>query len=160
MVVIGLAAAACGSGDASGPPEIEFGRDLCVECGMIIQDPRFASAYRLADGTEKVFDDVGDMVIHVREAGDDVDGDAAWVYDFETEEPVVVDAAYFVPTVSRASPMGHSILAFADEERARAFADDVGAEVIGWSDVMAMSTHEGLLGEHHDNGGDGDAHGG
>ena len=45
--------------------------------------------------------------------------------------------------------MGHSILAFNDEERAEAFASNVGGEVIQWGVVFAMPVHEGLVGDHH-----------
>ena len=59
--------AACGSATAGGPPEINYGRDICIECGMIIEDPRFAAAYRLADGSEHKFDDLGGLIITTRD---------------------------------------------------------------------------------------------
>ena len=51
---------------------------------MIISEARFASAYRLANGTEKVFDDVGEMLKHGHKTGELADAEA-WVHDFETE---------------------------------------------------------------------------
>ena len=147
IALFAVMVAGCAAADASGPPEIQYGRDICVECNMIISEARFATAYRLADGTSKKFDDLGDMVIHLDETGDaptDV-----WVHDFETEEWVVVEAAYFVPTLSVASPMGHSILSFSDEGRAQSFANDVGGEVIDWATVRALPAIDGLVGHHH-----------
>ena len=146
---VALLAAACGTADAAGPPDIQYGRDLCIQCGMIIDDPRFAAAYRTADGTEKKFDDVGDMLVYMRATGDDPQREAVWVHDFETEAWVLASDAHFVPTRSVVSPMGHSILAFAEADRATAFAVDVGGEVIPWSTVATLPETDGLVGHHH-----------
>lgn len=148
VIAVAVVATACGTADASGPPEIRYGRDICVECNMIISEQRFAAAYRLADGTAKKFDDVGDMVIHLDRTGDEPTD--TWVHDFNTEEWVEATAAYFVPTRSVASPMGHSILSFADESEAHVFAMDVGGEVISWDAVLALPTMNGLVGHHPD----------
>jgi len=148
LVVLMVAASACGGAAATGPPEINYGRDICIECNMIISEARFASAYRLADGTEKLFDDVGGMVLHGRET-DELDGTTAWVHDFETEEWVEASAAFFVPTTGVTSPMGHGILAFSDQARAVAFADNLDGEVIDWTTVMALPVVDGLVGHHN-----------
>ncbi|MGI9666691.1 MAG: nitrous oxide reductase accessory protein NosL [Acidimicrobiia bacterium] len=147
VVAIALLGAACGTADASGPPEIQYGRDICVECNMIISEARFATAYRLADGTDRKFDDVGDMVVYLQETGETPTD--SWVHDFETEEWIEASAAHFVPTLSVSSPMGHSIVAFSDLERATAFAVDVGGEVIHWDVVRALPAADGLVGHHH-----------
>lgn len=152
LVAILILTAGCSSTDSTEPPAVNYGRDLCVECGMIIQDVRFATAYRLGDGTEKLFDDVGDMIVHLRRSGDSAATSAMWVHDYETEEWVSVDSAFFVPTLSVASPMGHSIIAFSDEGRASAFAGDVDGEVITWDAVLTLPANEGLIGDHHAHG--------
>ncbi len=149
MILVGLLVAACGSADTSGPPDINYGRDICVQCGMIISEARFAAAYELADGTQKSFDDVGGLIVHQRQTGDSLDPEKTWVHDFETEEWVAVDVAYFVPTLSVATPMGHSIVSFSDADRASAFATDVDGEVIDWSTVMELPDVGGLIGDHH-----------
>ena len=146
-VVLALLMVGCAAADASGPPEIVYGRDICVECSMIISEARFATAYRLDDGTDKKFDDVGDMVVHLSETGDRPTD--TWVHDYLTEEWIEAGAAYFVPTRSVASPMGHSILSFAHEAEAQAFAADVGGEVIDWPTVLALPIMDGLVGDHH-----------
>ncbi|MEZ5175433.1 MAG: nitrous oxide reductase accessory protein NosL [Acidimicrobiia bacterium] len=149
ILLTGVLAAACGTPDDSGPPEINYGRDICVECGMIINEARFAAAYRLDDGTQKIFDDVGGLLIHQRSTADSLDPGTTWVHDYETEEWVAAADAYFVPTLSVTSPMGHSIVSFADRDRAEAFAADVDGEVITWSTVMELPVVDGLVGNHH-----------
>lgn len=147
VLALSLLAAACGTADASGPPEIQYGRDICTECNMIITEAKYATAYRLADGTDRKFDDVGDMVVYLQETGEEPTD--TWVHDFETEEWIEVAGAHFVPTLSVSSPMGHSILAFSDMARASTFAADVGGEVIHWDEVLLLPTTDGLVGHHH-----------
>lgn len=149
VALLALVMSACGSSEATGPPEINYGRDICTGCGMTVDDPRFAAAYRPAEGTEKVFDDVGGMVIYGRDHGE-LETSKIWVHDYETEEWVAADAAFFVPTQSVPTPMGHGILAFASQERAEAFAADLGGTIISWEEVTALPVDDGLLGEHHD----------
>jgi len=148
VLAMALTAAGCAAAEATGPPEINYGRDICIECGMIIDEARFAAAYRLPDGTEKIFDDVGGLIIQSRETGA-VDSASIWVHDFETEEWIEAEAAFYVPTMAVPSPMGHGILSFADEERAMRFAHDLGGEVLRWEVVIDLPVVEGLVGHHH-----------
>lgn len=153
LVFIGLLAltlgACAGAADAQGPPDITYGRDICLQCGMIINEEKLAAAYTLTDGTEKIFDDLGGLLLHQRATGDPIDPEHTWVHDFETAEQVDVANAYFVATLSVSTPMGHSIVAFTHEERAASFASDVGGEVIRWNAVFAMPERDGLVGSHH-----------
>ena len=151
VLLVSVVLTACGAdSDASGPPDIQYGRDVCVQCGMIINEEKFAAAYTLDDGTEKSFDDVGGLLIHQRSTGDVLNLEQTWVHDFETTEWVDVGNAYFVATLSVSTPMGHSILAFDDEARAQAFASSVDGEVVRWGVVFAMPEQDGLVGDHHD----------
>jgi len=150
VCALALLAAACGAASAgpTGPPGISYGRDICIECGMSIDDVRFAAAYRLDDGTEKGFDDVGGLVVHDRKFGG-LAGATVWVHDFETEHWILAVEAYFLPTRGVASPMGHGILAFADEGRATRAAADLGSDVIRWDVVQQLPIIDGRVGHHH-----------
>lgn len=151
VVVLSVALAACGAAKADGPPQIEYGRDVCVRCAMIIEDARFAAAYRLEDGTEKKFDDVGDLLLHGEFFGElDLAGTTVWVSDFDDATLIDASTASYVPTLAVASPMGHSILAFADRQRAEQVADEFGADVIDWETVLELPVADGLVGHHHE----------
>jgi copper chaperone NosL len=140
---------ACGGvATASGPPDINYGRDICIECGMIIDDPRFAATYRLTDGTEKVFDDLGGLIVQGRETSE-LEGAEVWVSDFEEEVLINADGAFYVPTMGVTSPMGHGILAFSDESRAMEVAADLGGEVLDWETTQQLPVVDGLVGHHH-----------
>lgn len=148
-LLLSLAAGACGTAAADGPPEINYGRDICVQCNMIISEIGHGAAYRLDDGTEKKFDGVGEMVLHGRE-NDEFSRAEAWVHDYRTEEWVAAADAFFVPTLSVSSPMGHGIFSFSDEARAVEFATGVGGEVIDWATVLRLPIVDGRVGDHHE----------
>lgn len=136
--------AACG-GSASEPPVIEYGRDVCVDCGMIIEEPRFAAAYR-AGGEERLFDDIVDMVVYGVESGE-IGSAAAWVHDYGTEEWVAApDAVYVSGPI--ATPMGGGVVAFADEPAAAALAAEVGGETLAWDDLVQLAETGGLRQGH------------
>ena len=147
-MALAVLVAACGNAAADGPPEINFGRDICIECGMVIDDPRFAATYRLFDGSEKKFDDLGGLILQGRELGE-LDDAAVWVSDFDNEILIDAAGAWYVPTRGVASPMGHGILAFADRDRAHTTAEALGGEVIDWETVKALPAMDGLVGHHH-----------
>lgn len=148
-VLAALFVVACSEADSSAPPDVNYGRDICAACGMIVTEPRFTTAYRPAEGTEKVFDDLGDMIIYGREHGE-LETAAVWVHDFETEAWIEATDAFYVATASTGTPMGHGILAFSDSERAQRAAIDLDGEVITWDVVVQLPVENGLLGEHHD----------
>ena len=151
-VIVALAVviltAACGTAAADGPPDIKYGRDICVQCNMIISEIGHAAAYRLADGTEKAFDGIGEMVVHGRNSNE-LEGAEAWVHDFRTEEWVRAEDAFYVPTLAVSSPMGHGIFGFAERALATQFAIEVGGEVIDWSTVLQLPVVDGLVGDIH-----------
>lgn len=136
-VLLALALGACSSTVATGPPDIDYGRDICEQCGMSIDDERFAAGYRLPDGTERVFDDVGGLLVFVKDSPELDDADV-WVHDYETKVWVRGDEAYFVPTDEVTSPMGFGILCFSDEGRAASFAAKAGDDVLDWESVLAL----------------------
>jgi copper chaperone NosL len=147
-VAFALVAIGCSAAAATGPPQVKYGRDICIECGMVIEDERFAAGYRLDDGTEKTFDDLGGLIIHGREAGE-LMAATVWVHDFETREWTEAAQAFYVPTLGIDSPMGHGILAFSERDRAERFASDLGGEVIEWEVVVELPVMDGLVGDHH-----------
>ncbi|MCP4308751.1 MAG: hypothetical protein GY926_05000 [bacterium] len=152
LLLLATVAGGCStSADANGPPEISYGRDICLECNMIISEPRFAASYRLDDGETKSFDGIGELVKHAQRVGE-LDRIAfAWVHDFNTKEWILIDEAYFVVGQKIVTPMGHGIIAFTTESAAQEFATGLDGTVMRWPEVAALRvTEEGLLGHHHE----------
>ncbi len=120
--------------DLSQPPEIHFGEDLCEECGMIISEPRFAAAYYTTNGDAWRFDDIGGMAVHHSEHQEDVT--QFWVHDYDTEEWIIADQAYFVISDQLHTPMGYGIVAFSDQARAQKMAADNNAMLMTFDAIM------------------------
>lgn len=151
--VVGLACSSAVALDAT--PEIRVGEDICDECGMIISEEVHAAAYRLSDGEQKAFDDIGDMVVHYRLNDDDVA--AFWVHDFHSIEWIRAEAAYFVASHDLVTPMGHGIAAFSDFASAEALAADINGAVHRLDDLLAQPISE-LPRHEHDHEEDADSH--
>ncbi len=140
VVLLSTSLVACGS--AEGPPEIEYGRDLCEQCGMIIDDPGLAAAYRDAEGVEHLFDEVGGMLVTADMLGH-LDTGEFWVHDYGTEEAVSGPAAFFVHGAEVPTPMDFRIVAFAEAGAAEAFARLNGGIQHSWDQLVAMAkAHE------------------
>lgn len=130
-----------GSGTTT-PPTIRYGRDVCAQCGMIISDARFAAAATAADGSSLVFDDIGDLLAYQRAHAPE--WVVVWVHDYETEEWLRAEEAWYLLGGEVHSPMGWGIAAFADEESARARQSELGGELLRWEELRSRElTHPG-----------------
>lgn len=150
IVALLLVTTACaGAGTTSGPPEIAYGRDLCVECGMTISEVRYAAAYRI-DGEPYRFDDIGGMLLHGIEHGVlGPDSTEVWVHDFETEAWVAASSAWYVAIDGLATPMGYGVVAFTDRARAEAHAAAHGGTLLEWAKLLQLPIEPGTLGHDH-----------
>ncbi len=148
LMLAALLLSACASAQAlGGPPNINFGRDVCERCGMIIEDARFASGYVLDDGTQHVFDDIGGMLAWADLAGD-LRSVSMWVHDYDTEEWIEAAGATYVFSSELMTPMAFGIAAFATPEAAAAFAEARAATVATWDEVLA-SAEAGRIGHEY-----------
>lgn len=135
-----LLLAGCGGeqADAMAPPEINYGRDTCQSCGMIISDERYTAALVSMDGTTEIFDDIGEMIQTVR--GDGLNARRAWVHDRNNREWTDATTATYVRGDEAATPMGTGIIAFAANEGAEAFVAEHESPLLTWDDLtMAES---------------------
>ena len=144
-------AAGCSTqAQADAPPEISYGRDICIECNMIISEPRFAASYRLDNGETKTFDGIGELVKHAHRMGEVPAIEFAWVHDFNTKDWILANEASYVAGREVVTPMGHGIVAFATASAAMDFAGDVGGTLMTWQEVLSLEAAEnGLIGDHH-----------
>lgn len=152
-VVLGLLSllliAACQAGSgAPTPPEIHYGEDICANCGMIINDARFATAYAYAESEGRfaslAFDDIGDMIVHIQKHPEHKRL-ATWVHDFASEAWIDADAAFFVLSDQIKTPMNHGVAAFADKAAADKMAEEIGGKVLDWDHTRI----EHLMEHHH-----------
>lgn len=125
-----------GQTDVAQPPEISYERDTCVRCGMIISDERFAAALVAPDGSGRLFDDVGEMLLEAAEG--DVEGQRAWAHDRQSAQWIDATAATFVRGTPETTPMGTGYVAFGKRDDAVAFAAQLGSsgEVLTWQEAL------------------------
>lgn len=133
--------------DGIHPPEIDYGQDVSVGCGMIISDPAFAAGSVLKDGTVLKFDDVGDMLKFHFEHPDRQVAEY-FVHDYQADAWLIADDAVFVQTDSLVSPMGYGVAAFGTREAAEAFAADRDGRVWSLNDVK-LYVHDVAHGSGH-----------
>lgn len=128
-----------GQTETAQPPEIAYDRDTCARCGMIISDERFAAALVAPDETVQLFDDVGEMLLSVKEEGSE--GQRAWAHDRNSREWLDATTATFVRGAPETTPMGTGYVAFTRREDAVAFAAQSGGsgQVWTWQEAIAHS---------------------
>ena len=122
ILIFGVSILGCGvSPEPNSPPEIYYGEDVCVECGMIINEPKYAAAYYTSDGEAKIFDDLGGLCIHYLENEDEAAN--IWAHDYGTEEWINAVDATFVVADQIYTPMAFGFVAFKEDAVAVEFAE-------------------------------------
>lgn len=125
-----------GSETLSGPPRIDYGKEPCDQCGMIISDERFAGARREGDSKEQHFDDIGCLVVASRALpkGPNI---AYFVFDFESDGWLDAPMAAYVTAPNIKSPMSYQLGAFPSKQSADSFAQKYSGEVTTWEALLA-----------------------
>lgn len=139
LATVLASAGACGGGEAPpSPPAIEYGEDVCAECGMIISDPRFATAMavrtRSGDTGVRAFDDVAGPLLYLRDRPG-IEVLSVWVHDCRSGAWTPADSARFVRSGNIRSPMAHGLLPCGSPGAADSVARALGGEVLRWEDV-------------------------
>ena len=150
LVIVVLVLGACVSrSGAPKPPDIHYGEDMCTDCGMIINEPRFASAYAHDTGDGRfesfIFDDIGDMLAHMQK-NQTLKPVGFWVHDYDSEEWIDAAAAFYVVSDQIKTPMNHGVVAFSTQDAAEKLAGSLeGAKVLDWGKLRvehAMGDHQ------------------
>lgn len=119
------------------PPEISYGQEMCDQCGMMIDEPRFAAAILLTNGEYRKFDDVGEMLVYQMEHPEDQV--SAWfVHDYNSQGWIRGETAFYVRSEELHTPMGMGIAAFADESDAQDFAAQVDGQVYTLDEIRVQ----------------------
>ncbi len=128
---------------SSGPEPIAWGIDACDQCRMIITDKRFGAELLASRGQIHKFDGVDELAKFL--ASHDVQG-TAYVTSGEQGVLVLAQSAVYLSSPDIRSPMGGSLMAFAERAQAEAY-----AAANHLNDVRFLSYGEALTGS-------GDAH--
>jgi copper chaperone NosL len=115
---------------------------------MIISEPRFAAAYYTVDGDARRFDDIGGMASYHAENQEDVA--QFWVHDYDTEEWIIADQAFFVMSDQFHTPMDFGVVAFSDQSRAQELASESTTMVMTFEAIMESFQDGATSHEHSD----------
>jgi copper chaperone NosL len=120
--------------DLDEPPQIIYGQDVCDQCGMIINEQRFAASYVTVTGDVRRFDDIGGMLTYDHEANEEVH--IYWVHDFNNEEWIDAGQAMFVLNRGLVTPMGWGVAAFSDMDGAEAYVAEHGGTIATFAELQ------------------------
>lgn len=132
LLVIGalaLAALSCGQ-SVPGPHAIDLGRSTCAKCRQVISSLDAAAQVAYADGTARLYDDLGCMATDPAARGGSGElyvqmaGGKGWAR---------VEDVTFASPAGAMSPRGYNYFAFPEEE-SRRLAPDHWAR--GWNDLV------------------------
>jgi copper chaperone NosL len=110
-VVSGVALLPDGSPEGDGFPVIRYGAEPCTQCGMIIDDARFAAAWSRPGGAARHFDDIGCLVTDIGAHPPPSDA-RLLVHDYESEAWLDARTAVFVVSPQIRTPMAYGTAAF------------------------------------------------
>jgi copper chaperone NosL len=152
MILVVLAFGACASRvDPDRPPEIVYGEDVCARCGMIISDERFAASLVVEKSPNVyehlLFDDIGNMLMYAREAGEDAHFVSYFVHDYHSKEWLNAQDAHFVLSDEIQTPMAFGIAAFEEYSVAEAEAQKWHGSIADFATVSQQIV-DPMRGEH------------
>ena len=131
--------AACASG---APQPIDYGRENCEYCRMVVDDRRFAAEVITSTGKARKFDSIECMASYVAQQGAPQKIRAMYVTDFRNPGTLIAaESAQYVRGGSVSSPMGMGLAATSAGDPVGA-ARALGGEPLSWEQVLQLVRSE------------------
>ena len=120
------------------PVSIDKNVDSCAECNMGILEVNHAAQIILEDGTPKLYDDIGCMLIDYDEQQDKLG--VAYVPDYNSDEWIDMKEATFLQHSNIPTPMSYGIIAFKSPEEAETFraANRGGGDLFDGDEILQL----------------------
>ncbi len=117
ITLLALVLSACSGEPATGPEEVNWNRDACDHCRMMVSEPDFAAQVRYFTDSSKskvaTFDDIGCAVVWLQESPwSEDERTEIWVVDHSSKEWINARTATFIP--DRITPMNYGLGAQSD----------------------------------------------
>jgi nitrous oxide reductase accessory protein NosL len=133
MLIVALTVACSGAAEG---PDVVLDQSACAKCGMLVSDYGWSAAARMADGSEKAFDDPYCLLKFVRTSSEKPA--QIWFHEHEGEAWLKAEQAAFVKQQKLRGPMGGTVLAFADRQSAAVAAGSSGEnKVMSYGELVA-----------------------
>lgn len=124
----------------TGPQPIEYGKDECAGCKMILVDKHYGTEFISGKGKVFKFDDVNCMIGFMnREPAKSDKLGKSLIVDFNSPNSFIhADEAVFLKHEKLRSPMGSHVGAFVSAEAAGTLQKELGGggKILKWSDVL------------------------
>lgn len=144
LLIAAMISTACATRSAAPqPPTIHYGEDVSAGCGMIISDPRFATAALAGEHDPLLFDDIGDYLSYAQTHH--LVPEAVFVHDYRTKEWLRAETAWYLLSPSVRTPMGSGLAAFSEESAARQVQAKESGEVLSWHDLTSRVWSDGSV---------------
>lgn len=117
------------------PAELVPDEDRCENCRMAVSERPFAAQVMTARGKALFFDDIGCLVLYVRERGLPA-GATAYVVDFRGGDWIPAAGARFLWSQTLRTPMGFGLAAFTHDAAAETLAAEHPGTMLDWDGVL------------------------
>jgi copper chaperone NosL len=121
------------------PKPINYGKDACDFCKMIIMDKRYAAEIVTTKGKAYKFDDIlceANFIHSGKVPASEIA--CAYIVDFNTSEFLNTKEAFFLKNETLRSPMGGNIAAFKTKEDLEAAQKKMKGELITWEEILKI----------------------
>lgn len=126
-----------------GPVPIQYGRDTCIRCRMIIADTRFGTEIVTKKGKILYFDSIECLMryslspaFNMQKAGHIMITDAS-----VPEKLIPAEKAFYLISEQYPSPMGENLSGFELRETRDEFRKEYGGEALDWKELVEKYAH-------------------
>lgn len=122
------------------PQPIEYGKDSCEYCMMLITDSKYGAELVTPKGKCFKFDSVECMVEHLLEdKSDQMENAALWINDFTKPAHFInAKSAYYLQNEKFHSPMGFNVLAVEDHKEFNKIKEEHGGVEYNWDKIVEL----------------------
>lgn len=141
VVVTGVMLGGCGKKAVSGGhPNLKIGEDVCAECGMVINDERFAVAtmvFEKGSTSPFLFDDLNCQGRYLG-THEELGIVSSWCHDYNDKSWLDANRAGFLQSNKIKTPVGSGIAAFGSSAALEDARKQFGGRVLDWSKVTGL----------------------
>jgi len=139
LLVVFLIAAII-SGCSQEPQPIEYDKDSCTHCMMLITDAKYGAELITTKGKCFKFDAVECLAQYILEnKADELDNASLWITDFTKPSHFInAKTAFYLQNEKFHSPMGFNVLAVEDENELKKIKDEHGGKELNWEKLVEL----------------------
>lgn len=120
------------------PPQINFGKDLCVFCKMTVMDKKFGAVLVNKNGKTLKFDS-GECMVNYLNSDAEFETEKILIINYANPEELIdATTSFYLHGGNVKSPMGGQLAAFSTKQDAEKFHTELSGELLSWNEVMQL----------------------